>query len=110
MKNFVQQGNFIAALAPYALISGQGALVGALFGIASADAANGAEVQLARTGVFDISALNTDTGAVGVKVYWDNTNKRITTTVGSNTLVGVLVAAKVNGDTTARVLLDGAIR
>jgi len=110
MKNFVQQGNFITAPAPYALVSGQGALVGSLFGIASADAANGAEVQLARMGIFDIAALNTDTGAVGVKVYWDNTNKRITTTVGSNTLVGVLAGAKANGDTTARVLLDGAIR
>lgn len=110
MKNFVQAGDVITVAAPYAVTSGDGALVGALFGIAATTAANGAQVELKTNGVFDITALNTDTGSVGTKVYWDNTNKRITTTVGSNTLVGVLAGAKANGDTTARVRLDGCIR
>lgn len=110
MRNFIQSGEVITVSAPYAVASGQGVLVGALFGIAACDAANGAQVEIKREGVFDISALATDTGAVGVKAYWDNTNRRITATAGSNTLVGALTGAKANGDTAARVLLDGAIR
>ena len=42
------------------------------------------------------------------RAYWDNTNKRITTTSTSNTKVGVFVGAKINGDTTARVRLSAA--
>jgi predicted RecA/RadA family phage recombinase len=110
MKNYVQDGKVIEVAAPYALTSGQGALVGSLFGVAAGDAANGATVQLKTKGVFDITALTTDTGTVGTKMYWDNTNKRLTTTSTSNTLVGCLTAAKAGTDTTARVYLDGAIR
>lgn len=110
MKNFVQSGKTVSVLAPYALTSGAGALVGSLFGVAAAAAANGAAVELAREGVYDLVAVSADTGSVGAKVYWDNTNKRITTTSSGNTLVGALAAAKGNGETTARVLLDGVIR
>ena len=106
MRNFVQPGDSITVAAPYALTSGQGALVGAgLFGVAAADAANGAEVVLKTTGVFDITALSTDTAAVGAKLYWDNTNRRLTTTASTHVCVGVAVAAKAAAETTARVLL-----
>jgi len=110
MRNKVQKGNVITVAAPYAVTSGAGMLVGALFGIAAGDAANGAQVEIDREGVFDIAAVTADTGAVGVKVYWDNAAKKITTTVGSNTLVGCLTQAKTGTDTTARVCLDGVIR
>jgi predicted RecA/RadA family phage recombinase len=110
MRNFIQTGDVITVPAPYAVSSGQGVLVGALFGIATCDAASGAAVEIKRQGVFDVAALSTDTGAIGVKVYWDNTNRRITVTAGSNTLVGALTDAKTNGVAAARVLLDGAVR
>jgi predicted RecA/RadA family phage recombinase len=110
MKNYVQAGDVIAVVAPYAVASGAGVLLGALFGVAAYDAANGATVDIKRKGVFDITALTADTGAVGTKVYWDNTNKRLTVTASANTLVGCLTLAKIGTDTTARVLLDGAIR
>lgn len=110
MKNYVQNGDVISLVAPYAVASGAGALVGGLFGVAVTDLANGVAGQFQRKGVFDITALNTDAIAQGAKVYWDNTNKRITGTVGSNTLVGAALVAKANGDLTCRVLLDGAVR
>ena len=111
MKNFVQCGDIVTVTAPYALTSGQGCQVGtALFGVATNDAANGATTaELKTTGVFDITALGTDTGAAGARMYWDNTNKRLTTTSTSNLFVGVLTAAKGNGDTTARVRLNGSM-
>ena len=107
MKNYKQAGDIITVAAPYALASGDGALVGSLFGVATNAAANGASVELKTTGVFDLTALSTDTGTVGTKVYWDNTNKRITTTASGNSLVGVITVAKANGDATASVRLNG---
>lgn len=110
MKNYVQDGDVIALIAPYAVSSGGGALVGTIFGVAISDVANGVSGQFQRDGVVDITALTTDVIAQGAKVYWDNTNKRITGTVGTNTLVGAALVAKANGETTCRVMLDGAIR
>ena len=39
MKNFIQPGDSLTVSAPYAVTSGQGVLIGALFGIAAYDAA-----------------------------------------------------------------------
>lgn len=110
MKNLVQRGDVVTVAAPYAVASGGGVLVGSLFGVATADAANGAALEIVPKGVFDLTALSTDAAAAGAKIYWDNTNKRLTTTATSNTLVGCLTQAKANGEATARVLLDGCIR
>lgn len=109
MKNQVQDGDVITVTAPYAVTSGQGVQVGAaLFGIASGDAANGGTLELQVEGVYDVTALSTDTASVGDLLYWDNTNKRLTTTSTSNLKVGVAVAAKASGATTARILLNEA--
>lgn len=111
MKNFVQPGVNITVTAPYALTAGDGCLVGILFGIAAGTYLNGAtDAELVTEGVFDITALSTDTasGSTLVAAYWDNTNKRITTTASGNTKVGVIVAAKASGETTARVRLNAA--
>ena len=111
MKNFIQPGDTITVTAPYALSAGDGCQVGILFGVACGTYANGAEAELmVDDGVFDLTALSTDTasGTSFVLAYWDNTNKRITTTSAGNTKVGVIIATKINGDTTARVRLNGA--
>lgn len=110
MKNFVQPGETITVTAPYAVLSGAGCLCGVLFGVTAVDAASGAAAELATEGVFDLTALTTDTasGTAFVAAYWDDTNKRITTSSAGNTKVGVIVKAKINGDTTARVRLNAA--
>lgn len=110
MKNFVQCGDVVTVTAPYAVASGAGCLVGSLFGVATTTAAIGTAVEIKTEGVFDLTTLGTDTPSVGTKAYWDDTNKRLTTTVGSNVLVGVFVVAKANGLTVGRVRLDGATR
>lgn len=108
MKNYVNDGKSVVCSAPYALSSGNGFLIGLMFAVAMADAANGAEVVGATEGVFDITAKAADTGAFGALIYWDDAAKQLTTTATSNTKVGVLVAAKTNAQTTARVRLNGA--
>ena len=110
MKNKVQRGDIVTVVAPYGVSSGQGVLVGVLFGVAAFDAANGTAVEIERTGVFDITAVTADTGNQGAKIYWDNTARKLTTTAASNTLVGALTIAKGSSDATARVLLDGVVR
>ncbi len=110
MKNKIQKGDVLTVTAPYAVTSGQGVLVGALFGVAAGDAVQGASVEIDRTGVYSLTANTADTGVAGVKMYWDNTARRLTTTATNNTLVGALAVAKGGSDTTASVLLDGVVR
>ena len=107
MKNFIQCGDRVTVAAPYALSSGQGALVGTLFGVAEGDAANGADVVLATEGVY---ALTKATGAltVGAAVYWDNTTKNVTTTSSGNTKIGVALVAAQSGDATGVIRLNAS--
>lgn len=110
MKNFVQDGEIVTVTAPYAVTPGQGVLVGTIFGVAMNTAANGAEVEISRTGVFDITTLSTDTFTAGALIYWDNGNRRLTSTSAGNRLVGAALLAKGSGPATTTVVLDGAIR
>lgn len=110
MANRIQEGDNLTFTAPYAVASGDGFLVGSIFAVAHTAAASGATVTGAVEGVFPITTLSTDTATVGTKAYWDNTNKRITTTLISNTLVGVFMNAKASGETVSLVYIDGCIR
>jgi len=110
MKNFIQPGNVVTLVAPYNLTSGQGVLVGAIFGIAANDALQGTSVEAVRDGVFVLGAVTADTLVTGDKVYWDNTARRITKTATNNVLVGAAAAPKSGTETSATVLLDGVIR
>lgn len=110
MAKGLQNGENITVTAPYAVTGGDGCLVGVLFGVANTTAAISTAVELCRLGVFPITAVSADTAVVGAKAYWDNTAKKITTTLTANTLVGCFTYVKLNGDLSAAVLLDGAIR
>ncbi len=55
MKNYVQPGSTVTLAAPYAVASGDGLLVGSIFGVAAGTAANGEAVETALVGVFDAS-------------------------------------------------------
>lgn len=108
MKNFVQSGVNVTLAAPYALTSGQGALVGSLFAVASVDLANGASGEFVTAGVFDLTKATGEAWTVGAKIYWDNTNRRTTTTASGNTLIGVAMLAAIAGATVGRVRLGWA--
>jgi predicted RecA/RadA family phage recombinase len=110
MKNFIQPGTMITVIAPYAVTSGQGVKVGTLFGIAAYNAAQGAQVEIKREGVFDLTAVTADTAAPGAKVYWDDAARKITTTATNNTLVGAVTVDKSGSVSAATVLLDGVVR
>jgi len=110
MKNYVQPGNTLTLTAPHAVASGDGLLVGSIFGVAAGDAESGATVEAALTGVFDLKKVASQAWAAGDKVYWDNTNKEATKTATGNTLIGVATEAVAGGagDVIGRVRLNGS--
>ena len=110
MKNYVQPGNTITLTAPYAVASGDGLLVGSIFGVAAGTAASGEPVETALTGVYDLKKVASQAWSVGDKVYWDNTAKEATKTTTSNTLIGVATEAVAGGagDVVGRVRLNAA--
>ena len=110
MKNYVQPGETIEVTAPAALSSGDGVLVGTLFGVAQTDAANATQVQISRRGVFTLPKVLAQAWTQGAKIYWDNTAKNCTTVATSNTIIGAAVVAAANPSATGTVLLDGAVR
>ena len=110
MKTYVQPGNTITLTAPYAVASGDGLLVGSIFGVAAGTAALGEAVEAALNGVYDLKKVASQAWAAGDKVYWDNTAKEATKTTTSNTVIGVAVVAVAGGagDTIGRVRLNAS--
>ncbi len=108
MKNYVQKGENLTLPAPRALNSGDGFLVGAIFAVASAAAAQGAPVVGVTEDVFDLPKA---AGAVspGAKAYWDNTAFVVTTSNAGTVLIGAFTQGALTGDATARVKLTGQI-
>lgn len=110
MKTYIQPGEVVTVAAPRALTSGEGALVGSLFGVATTDADNGATVEIARRGVFTLAKTSAQAWTVGAKIYWDDTEHECTTVSTDNTLIGCAAAVAANPSDTGDVLLDGAVR
>ena len=113
MRNFIQPGDTITAPAPYDRTAGQPALIGNLVGVALSDVLSGASGEFKTTGVYDLPKAPSQAWATfGAVVYFDNTNKRFTTTASGNTLAGSVMATTGNGpgETTGRVRLNGVAR
>lgn len=107
MRNYVQPGDSLALAVPYAggVTSGQGVLVGALFGVAAVDGVQNAVIECQTKGVFDIAKEPALAITAGARVFWDNTNRRLTTTATGNFQVGMATVAALAADTTVRTVL-----
>lgn len=79
MKNFLSPGHAVTVPAPAAVKSGDGVLVGSLFGVANADADNGDNVVLSTSGVFILPKKSAQAWTVGAPIYWDDENGEATT-------------------------------
>ena len=107
MRNYIQPGDSLALAVPYAggVTSGQGVLVGALFGVAASDAAQNATVECQTNGVFDMTKEPALAITAGARVFWDNANRRLTTTATGNFQVGLATVAALAADATVRAVL-----
>ena len=110
MKNSIQEGDRLALAAPYAVSSGGGALIGATFGVAVTDLANGEVGTFVLEGVCTHAKVTgTSTGgAQGAKAYWVAATKNISAASSGNTLIGVFAATCADGDATCVVRLNGS--
>lgn len=108
MKTFIQNGDVITVTAPTGGIqSGDGIVVGSLFGIAAFTAAEAHPVEIATRGVY---LLPKDPSAVitaGAQVAWDTTAKQIALPATGLYPVGIASETAGNGVTAVRVRLDG---
>lgn len=108
MKTFIQNGDVITVTAPAGgVASGDGVIVGALFGVAAFTAAEGEAVEIATRGVYILPKEPTAVIAVGAQVAWDATAKQIDLPGTGLYSVGIATESAGNGITTVRVRLDG---
>lgn len=108
-KNYIAPGVVITLAAPYARTSGQGARIGALFGVAASDVLSGAQGEFHIEGEWQ---LTKSTGAgtaleLGGKVYWDDTARACTGVATSNLFIGHATAAAADGVASVNVRLIG---
>lgn len=115
MQNQLTDGLKVTVPAPAGgVTSGDGVLIGSLFGVASATAAAGADVVLVRTGTYTLPKFGAGSGAawtVGQLVYWDASEGEATHTDDSaaNKVIGVAAAVATTTATTGAVLLTGQV-
>ena len=87
--------------------AGDVVVFGSILGIAVADIDNGDTGVLQVSGVFNLTALTTDTFTVGQLVYWDTTNSRLTETVAAaHYAAGICVEAKDGSTADVNILLN----
>jgi predicted RecA/RadA family phage recombinase len=106
--NFVGQGDLVDLPAPYDRTTGQGALIGTLFGVATTTVLSGNTASFLVEGVVKVDKTAGQTFAAGALVYWDNTAKSVTSVSTGNTRIGAATAAALAGDAQCVVRLNAA--
>jgi predicted RecA/RadA family phage recombinase len=110
MRNFIANGEKLNITAAAAIVSGQGVLVGGIFGVAEADAAVGQTAVINLVGTYSLPKAPSQAWTVGQVIYWDAANSRTTNVLTGNTRIGI-AAAPVGGgagETVGQVRLNGA--
>lgn len=105
MNNFKKPGDTVTLAAPYDVASGDGALVGAIFGVAASNYAEGERGEFRRTGQIAFTRATGTANTDGQKAYWDDAARKVTPTVGQNKLIGAFMGARAAGDADAEVIL-----
>lgn len=110
MRNYVQYGDTLRIPAPYDVTSGQGVLVGSIFGVATQDALTDGELPIQTRGVYELVKAASQAWTIGARIYWDDATRSCTTTATGNKLIGVATTAVGGGasETIGRVRLNGS--
>ena len=91
-----------------AVTAGDVIVIGEVVAVALTDGAIGDKLGLAIEGVFKLPKATTSGSAItaGAKLYWDDSSDILTTTAGSNKLIGYATAAAADSASTAFVRLS----
>lgn len=108
MKNQVQKGDVCTFTATSDVASGQGVLVGKLFGVATGAVKSGAEGELALTSVFELPKAEAQAWSLGELIYWDDANSNCTSVEAGNTKIGHALAVAANPSLIGVVRLSSA--
>src|ERR1035441_9895279 len=105
MTNYVHKGETLTVTASYDVPQNGGIKVGNIFGVVVGTirnpvsiyaAPNGTSCEIVTQGVFDL-VKDASTFAEGDLVYWDDTAKKATSTVGANLLIGMVSLVQASG-------------
>ena len=108
MKTYIQKGDIITVPAPAGgIASGEGMIIGNIFGIAAYAAALGDPLELATTGVYLLPKATAAVLTISALVVWDNTAKNINVPGTGRFPVGIATEAAGKGITSVAVRLDG---
>lgn len=108
MKNFVQTGLHLTLTAPTGGVSsGDGVVIGNIFGIAATDAAEGEAVVFTTEGVYELPKRTTATFTAGTVVSYDMPNRRCDAPGSGFYPIGVATEAAGNTATVIKVRLNG---
>lgn len=103
-KNYKQPGKTLDIPAPADVKSGDGVLIGKMFGVAQTTAKQGEMVAIDREGVWDLPKTAAQAWGIGDVLYWTGTE--VTTTVGTNTKIGFAAAVAINPSPRGDVVLS----
>lgn len=108
MKNYVQEGDVVTVAAPTGGISsGDGVLVGALFGVAATTAAAADPVALATVGVFSLPKRLSASFASGAVVAWTVPEAYVDVVAAGRYPIGVATEPAGAGTSAVNVRLNG---
>lgn len=105
---YIQDGDYVDAVLPYARNSGEGVLIGTLFGVVAGPAGVQGDLRSVwRKGIHGlVAASGASTNATAwALAYWDDTNKRVTPVSTNNTLIGKFAEEKTTSQAFAKVLI-----
>jgi predicted RecA/RadA family phage recombinase len=104
MKTFLYEGDTLPLTPAADVASGTGYLFGAaLFGVAVADVASGAEGAFRTEGVVTIGKTSALAITIGDRLFWDATNKVVNKTSAGQQCVGVAFSAAANPSSTVQM-------
>ena len=106
--NFIQKGRILTVAAPYDRTSGQGAMIGSIFGVALATVLSGANGDFDTEGVWTLTKTAAQAWTLGDKIYWNAGTKLCSNVSTDGPLIGVAVAAAANPSSTGTVRLNGS--
>jgi predicted RecA/RadA family phage recombinase len=103
--NFIQPGECLDLAAPYNRVSGEGALVGTIFGVATRDVASVDTIPFCVCGVWRLAKTAAQAWTVGQRIFWDDSNKRCDSDPTAGQLIGYATAAAADPSSTGDVSL-----
>lgn len=106
MQNYRGEGDNLQVTAPRTVTSGEGVLVGSLFGVAMDAATSGdTDLVIVTEGEFTIAKTSAQAWTLGQRIFWDNTNFRADSDATVGQFIGHATAAAANPSSTGRVRL-----